>query len=169
MQFRRFLQFIGIMSVLVLSIAPGIADNPHKPPAVIKLKPPPPSGPDFIAVNGPFIGDCTKQDCTQCPYVTIPIYIKNQGNVSVNKQVTVAVKFQNQTVLTWTGNAPVAGTQTKIGSYTTFPWNCPAVQGSYSPNCFITVDTTNAVAETNEQNNVLGTYMKPDKTTFHGN
>jgi hypothetical protein len=167
MRFRRFLKLLGATSLLVvLPIAPGFADNPKKPAPVPKLKP---SGPDYVGVTGSFTGSCYEQDCTQCPYTTLPIFIKNQGNVTVNKQVTVVVKFQNQIVLTWTGNAPAAGAKTKIGTYTSFLWNCPVTHGEYSPNYFIIVDTTNAVTETDEQNNVHGIYLKPDKTTFHGN
>ena len=130
------------------------------------------TGADLIPVIGPFTGECSyqNQDCSTCPYVTVPIYVKNIGNETSASQITVLVKYQGQVIQTWTTTAPAWGTQVKIGSYTTFPWNCPPVTGQYSPNYSVTVDTTNAVAESNEQNNVAAFYLRyPDKTTFKGN
>lgn len=130
------------------------------------------TGPDLIPVNGPFLGECAitpDHPCEQCPMVTIPIYVKNIGNVNASGQVTVTVKYQTSVIATWTVAAPAWGQQVKAGSYTTFPWNCPAITSSGSvPNYFVTVDTTNVVHESNEQNNTIGFYLRfPDRTTFH--
>lgn len=130
-----------------------------------------PTGPDLVLVTGTFAGQCVKQDCTQCPYTTIPIYVKNSGNVTEAKQITVIVKYKDQVIQTWTTTAPAAGTQVKVGSYTSFLWNCPAItQQGNGTNYSVTVDATNAVAETNEQNNVHAFWLRfPEKTTFQGN
>jgi CARDB len=132
---------------------------------------PAPTGPDLVPVTGTWAGECGKQDCTQCPYTTIPIYVKNSGNVTVAKQITVIVKYKDQVIQTWTTTAPAAGTQVKVGSYTTFLWNCPVITEQVtSTNYSVTVDATNAVAETNEQNNVKAFWLRfPEKTTFQGN
>ena len=128
------------------------------------------AGIDLVPIVGPFMGECTKQDCSQCPYVTVPIYVKNLGNITQPKQVTIIVKYKDQVIQTWTTTAPAGGAQVKVGSYTTFPWNCPSITGQFSPNYSVTVDTTNAVAETNEQNNVKAFWLRfPERTTFQAN
>lgn len=135
-----------------------------------RTPPPPPAGPDLIVDQGTSGSMCSLKDCTQCPYETHPIYIKNVGNVSVSKQITVTVKHGSEIIQTWTANAPAAGQRVKVGQYTNFPWNCPPIQWACAPsanNFFITVDTTNAVAETNEQNNTRGWCERfPEKTSF---
>jgi len=125
-------------------------------------------GIDLVPVIPPFAGACYQQDCTQCPYITHPIYVKNIGNVTQAKQITVTVKYKDQVIQTWTTTAPAAGTQVKVGSFKDFTWNCPPItsQGGTN-NFFILVDATNAVAETNEQNNTYGWYERfPEKTSF---
>jgi hypothetical protein len=88
-----------------------------------KIPPPPPPGPDLIVDQGASASTCSLQDCTQCPYETHPIYIKNIGNVAVSKQITVTVKHGSEIIQTWTANAPAAGQRVKVGQYTNFPWN----------------------------------------------
>jgi hypothetical protein len=130
-----------------------------------------PIGVDLVAITGTFAGSCLQPDCSQCPYTTIPIYVKNIGNATDAKPITVLVKFNGQVIQTWTTTAPAAGAQVKVGSYRSFLWNCPVITSQVnSTNYSITVDSTNAVAELNEQNNVHGFYLRfPDKTTFQGN
>ncbi len=130
-----------------------------------------PIGVDLVAVTGTFAGSCSQPDCSKCPYTTIPIYVKNIGNATDAKPITVLVKFNGQVIQTWTTTAPAAGAQVKVGSYTSFLWNCPVITSQVnSTNYSITVDSTNAVAELNEQNNVHGFYLRfPEKTTFQGN
>lgn len=131
---------------------------------------PAPTGPDLIvdSSGGVTSSSCNLPDCTQCPYTTHPIYVKNIGNVSVSKQITVTVNHGGQIIQTWTANAPAAGQRVKVGQYTDFTWNCPAILWSCSGyNYVITVDATNAVAETNEQNNTAGWCERfPEKTSF---
>ena len=93
------------------------------------------------------------------------------GNATVTKPITVLVQYNGQVIQTWTTTAPAAGAQVKVGSYTSFLWNCPVINSQVtSTNYSITVDTTNAVGELNEQNNVKAFYLRfPDKTTFQAN
>jgi CARDB len=129
------------------------------------------TGPDLIPYATTSVGECAitpTSPCTNCPYVTIPLYVKNIGNVTDSKQITITVKYLNQVIQTWTTTAPAWGQQVKVGSYTTFPWNCPPITSAgNAPNYSMTVDSGNAVHESNEQNNTKGFYMRfPDKTTF---
>jgi hypothetical protein len=130
-----------------------------------------PVGVDLVPTTGTFTGICNQQDCSQCPYTTIPIYVKNIGNATDARTITVLVKYNGQVIQTWTTTAPAAGAQVKVGSYTSFLWNCPVITSTgNATNYSITVDTTNAVGELNEQNNVHGFYLRfPDKTTFQAN
>ena len=63
-------------------------------------------------------------------YTTHPIYVKNIGNVSVSKQITVTIKYLGQVIQTWTANAPAAGqrvrsVRSQIGTETALPsWMC---------------------------------------------
>jgi hypothetical protein len=131
---------------------------------------PAPTGPDLVPVFGTSTLQCAQQDCTQCPYITTPIFVMNSGNLTEAKQITVIVKYKSQVIQTWTTTAPAAGTQVKVGSITEFPWNCPVINWlcNPGPNDFlITVDATNAVAETNEQNNTKNWCERfPEKTSF---
>jgi len=132
---------------------------------------PAPTGPDLVPVFGTSMGECSQQDCTQCPYMTRPIYVKNSGNATDSKQITVVVKYKGQVIQTWTTTAPAAGAQVKVGSITEFPWNCPPISWMCNPgpnDYLLTVDATNAVAETNEQNNTKNWCERfPEKTSFH--
>ncbi len=128
-----------------------------------------PSGPDLVATD-PFVGECSKPDCSQCPTVTIPIFVRNVGNATSTKPIVVTVKHNGQVIQTWTTTAPAAGAQVMVGSYTTFPWNCPAITsvGCASANTYpVTVDAPNVVQEKNEQNNILNLCIRyPERTTF---
>ena len=117
-----------------------------------------------------FFGTCSQQNCNQCPFVTVAIFVKNIGNATDAKPIVVTVKRNGQTFQTWTVTAPGAGAQVQVGSYTTFPWNCPPITlaGCAAANTYrITVDANNAVSETNEQNNTKDLCIRfPDRTTF---
>jgi hypothetical protein len=166
---------ISVRATIAASRLPWLQDQRLAPFATASLLNykvlPAPIGPDLVPVFGTFAGECSQQDCTQCPYITRPIYVKNSGNATDAKQITVVVKYKGQVIQTWTTTAPAAGAQVKVGTITEFPWNCPSMSWVCNPgpnDYLLTVDATNAVAETNEQNNTKNWCERfPEKTSFH--
>jgi CARDB protein/fibronectin type III domain protein len=137
----------------------------------------PPHGPDLVVHFNNWVGSCSYEDqencLTACPYVTHSIGIKNQGDVSPSGQVSFNIRYNNQSLHTWTVPIPAAGETKVIGWYKDYPWRCPGdptVIGSQPPNYFFTVDSQNVLAEGNEQNNNTGTWIKrPEMTSFGQN
>ncbi len=119
-------------------------------------------GPDLMPYIGTFWGECSKP-CDQCPPITIGIGVKNQAGAPVTS--SFVIKLEGAHSYTKTVASITGGGSVSLGRFS-YPWPCvpPGTESQTQnpPNHRITVDTTNAVAESNENNNSKDFYMPPN-------
>ncbi len=120
-------------------------------------------GPDLMPYLGTFVGECSKP-CDQCPPITIGIGMKNQAGASATG--TIVMKLEGAHSYTKTVSNIAGMGSVSVGRFS-YPWPCPppgteSVGPPPPPNHRITVDATNAVAESNENNNSKDFYMPPN-------
>jgi hypothetical protein len=131
------------------------------------LQPGRPFGPDLV----PYIGVGSTQNCStpcaQCPPITVEIGVKNRG-APTSTGDPIMIKLEGAHSYTKAVNNIMLNGLVLVGRFS-HAWPCPpkGTQSSpqiHPPNHRITVDTTNAVAESFENNNGRDFYMPPDAT-----
>lgn len=121
-------------------------------------------GPDLIPHIGTFnTGGCSKP-CYQCPPITIGIGVKNQAGALATGYIVI--KLEGPHSYTKTVNSIAGMNWVFLGRFSLPSCSHPGTTsvGQNPPNYRITVDTTNAVAESNENNNSQDFYMPPAAT-----
>jgi len=120
--------------------------------------------PNLVPYIGGFSGTCSTS-CAQCPPITTGIGVKNLTHVpaSANDPI-IMIKLEGAHSYTKAVNNITGKGAVSLGRFS-YPWLCPPSGTQTHPaNHRITVDTSNAVAETNENDNGRDFYMPPDAT-----
>ena len=132
------------------------------------LQPHHPFRPDLV----PYIGASSPQNCSapcaQCPPVTIEIGVRNWTASPTTAGDPITIKLEGAHSYTKAVANVMPHGSVSLGQFS-YPWPCPrkghqSLPQAPPPNHQITVDTTNAVAESDETNNGRDFHMPPDAT-----